>query len=187
MTTNFYTADTHFNHEFVAGTRDFKTAEEHDEALIANFNSHLHKNDHLWILGDLFMGSVTEGLKQVARLKGIKHLVLGNHDAGHPMHKRSHTFHKRYLEVFESVHLHEQHTIGGQKVNLSHFPYTGDHKPDDRHTQWRLKDEGLPLLHGHVHAEWLTRGKQANVGVDHGMYPVSVDAVAEWLQEVVTK
>jgi calcineurin-like phosphoesterase family protein len=188
MTTNFYTADTHFNHPFVAGTRGFTTAEEHDENLIDNFNFRLHKNDHLWILGDLFMGSVTEGLKQVSRLKGIKHLVLGNHDAAHPMHKKSHTHMRRFLEVFESVHLHEQHRIAGQKVNLSHFPYSGDHKPDDRHTQWRLQDEELPILHGHVHQEFVIRHtpkgtKQINVGVDSYRYPISVDAITDLIGE----
>jgi len=185
VTSNWYTADLHFNHQFVAGTRTFPTAEEHDELLIENFNRMLHKNDHLWILGDVFMGSVTEGLRQVSRLKGIKHLVLGNHDAAHPTHKKSHTHMRRFLEVFETVHLHEQHRIAGYKVNLSHFPYKGDHADrEDRHVQWRLKDEGLPLLHGHVHAEWLHNGRQANVGVDHGMFPVHVSAISDWLDEI---
>lgn len=183
MTTNYYTADTHFNHPFVAGTRGFTVDGEHDEVLIENFNNVLHKNDHLWILGDLGMGSLTKTLDQAARLNGIKHLVLGNHDAAHPMHKKSHTQLKRYYEVFESVHLHEQHRIAGYKVNLSHFPYTGDHKPDDRHTQWRLRDEGLPLLHGHVHAEWMIKGRQFNVGVDHAMFPVHVSAITDCLDE----
>lgn len=185
MTTNYYTADTHFNHAYVAGTRGFDTAEEHDELLIERFNRTLRKNDHLWILGDLGMGSLTETLKQASRLKGVKHLVLGNHDAAHPMHKKSHTQLKRYYEVFESVHLHEQHRIAGHKVNLSHFPYFGDHKPDDRHTQWRLRDEGLYLIHGHVHAEWMFNGRQANVGIDQAKLPVAVDAIADWIAEDV--
>jgi calcineurin-like phosphoesterase family protein len=178
----FYTSDTHFNHDFVAQTRDFDTAEEHDEDLIERFNSVITKRDQLWILGDVFMGSVTEGLKQVSRLNGIKHLVLGNHDAAHPLHKKSHTKQRRFLEVFESVHVHEQHVINGHKVLLSHFPFEGDHADrEDRYTQWRLPDEGLPLLHGHVHDRWEKNGRQFNVGVDHNPTPVSVDAVGEWL------
>lgn len=178
----FYTSDTHFNHDFVAKTRSFDTAEEHDEAVIEHFNTVLGKRDQLWILGDLFMGSVTNGLPKVARINGTKHLVLGNHDAAHPRHKRSHTQQRRFLEVFASIHLHEQHIINGQKVLLSHYPIVGDHADrEDRDTQWRLKDEGLPLLHGHVHDEWQFNGRQFNVGVDHNPSPVSVDAVAEWL------
>lgn len=178
----FYTSDTHFNHDFVAQTRNFDTAEEHDEALIERFNKILTKRDQLWILGDVFMGSVTTGLPLVARLRGVKHLVLGNHDAPHPRHKKSHTQQRRFLEVFESVHQHEQHVINGQKVLLSHYPYKGEHSGrEDRDTQWRLPDEGLPLLHGHVHEEWAIRGRQFNVGVDHNPTPVSVDTVSAWL------
>lgn len=181
MSNVFYTADTHFNHPFVAGTRGYTTAEEHDEALIENFNSNVHKKDHLWILGDLNHSSLTAGLAQAARLNGVKHLVLGNHDTGHPMHKRSHSSMRRYMEVFESVHLHEQHIIGGKYVNLSHFPYRGDHKPEDRHTQWRLRDEGLPLLHGHVHAGFLMSHNQLNVGVDFGNSPVPRELVENFV------
>jgi calcineurin-like phosphoesterase family protein len=181
-----YSADTHFNHPFVAGTRGFDTAEAHDEYLIEQFNLRVHKKDHLWILGDLNHGSLTEGLAQASRLNGVKHLVLGNHDTAHPMHKRSHSQMKRYMEVFESVHLHEQHLIAGKRVNLSHFPYRGDHKPEDRHTQWRLRDEGLPLLHGHVHAEFMLSENQFNVGVDFGTAPVAREHVEMWLNNLQT-
>lgn len=184
MSNVFYTADLHFNHPFVAGTRGYTTAEEHDEALIENFNKVVHKKDHLWILGDLNHGSLTAGLAQAARLNGVKHLVLGNHDPGHPMFKGSHTKMKRYLEVFESVSLHEQHVIAGKQVNLSHFPYRGDHKPEDRHTQWRLRDYGVPLLHGHVHAASFIVDNQLNVGVDWGTAPVSRELVESFVNSL---
>lgn len=178
----FYTSDTHFNHDFVAQDRGFESAEEHDELLIERFNKVLTKRSQLWILGDLFMGSITNGLPKVVRLNGVKHLVLGNHDSAHPLHKKSHTQQRRFFEVFDSVHVHEQHVIVGQKVLLSHLPYVGDHADrEDRYTQWRLPDEGLPLLHGHVHKEWKFNGRQFNVGVDHNPTPVPVDTVAEWL------
>lgn len=181
----YYTSDWHFNHDFVAGTRDFADAEEHDEALIEAINKTVSKRDQLWVLGDVFMGSVTKGLEQIARVNGSKHLVLGNHDAPHPRHKKSHTQMRRFLEVFESVHVHEQHVIEGRKVLLSHYPFTGDHADrEDRDTQWRLPDEGLPLLHGHVHGEWEFNGRMFNVGVDHNFAPVPVDRVSAWLKSL---
>ncbi len=181
MSNIFYTADTHFNHAFVAGTRNFATAEEHDEELIENFNRTVHKKDHLWILGDLNMGSLTDGLAQAARLNGVKHLVLGNHDPGHPMHRGSHAKMKRYMEVFESVSVHEQHIIKGQRAMLSHFPYRGDHKPEDRYQEWRLRDEGLPLLHGHVHDAFLKSKGQINVGLDFSRTPWAREEIEDWL------
>lgn len=184
MSVVYYHSDWHFNHAFVASTRGYDTAEAHDEWLIRNINSTVTKRDHLWVLGDVFMGSVTEGLKQIARVNGIKHLVLGNHDAAHPMHKGSHSKQRRFLEVFESVHLHEQHTINGRKVNLSHFPYSGDHYDKDRYEQWRLRDEGLWLINGHVHHAWPVSGRQINVGVDYRHFPVPLERIANHIISV---
>lgn len=181
----FYTSDTHFHHDFVAQTRNFTTAEEHDEALIENFNKVLTKRDQLWILGDVFMGSVTQGLQTVARIKGTKHLILGNHDSAHPKHKKSHSQLKRFYEAFDSVAIADQHVIDGHRVQLSHFPYKGDHADRaDRYVEWRLRDTGLPLLHGHVHDEWLVNGNQFNVGVDRTGRPVPREWVADWLDVV---
>lgn len=183
MSNTFYTSDTHFNHPFVAGTRGFKSAEEHDEWLIDNINATATKRDTLWILGDVFHGSITEGLQKVKQLKPVLRLVLGNHDGAHPMHRGSHSQMRRFLDVFDSVHLHEQHRIAGQKVMLSHFPYKGDHYENDRYNEWRLRDEGLWLLNGHVHRAWAVKGRQINVGVDIHPCPVPVQDVADWMSE----
>lgn len=182
MSRVFFTADTHFNHDFVAATRGFDNAEQHDEALITRFNSLLTKRDHLWILGDLGMGSLGKVLEQAAKLNGIKHLVFGNHDAGHPMRCRSAAQQRRYLEVFESVHLHEQVRIGNHRVNLSHFPYEGDRTDADRYDEWRLRKSATPLLHGHVHDAFVLRGNGLNVGYDKWSYPVSADELSEWVE-----
>ncbi|UJQ87174.1 phosphoesterase [Arthrobacter phage BaileyBlu] len=177
MSTSYFHSDWHLNHDFVAGTRGFDSAEEHDEWLIDQINSRVTKRDHLWVLGDVFMGSVSAGLDKVSRIQGVKHLVLGNHDAAHPMHRRGRNHLRRFLDVFDSVQLHAETRLpGGRKVMLSHFPYEGDHTSEDRYAQWRLRDEGAFLVHGHVHDEWFQRGRQINVGVDvlaHGPVPAS--------------
>lgn len=185
MSKVFFHADWHFNHAFVAETRGYASAEEHDEALVARINSVVTKRDHLYVLGDLFMGSVTRGLEQIKRVDGVKHLVLGNHDPGHPIHRKSIPHTRRFLEVFESVSLHEQVKLpGGRKVLLSHFPYAGDHSERDRYTQWRLPDEGEWLIHGHVHEQWFVKDRQVNVGVDQLNYPVEATTLAALLDEM---
>ncbi|WVX87954.1 metallophosphoesterase [Arthrobacter phage Snek] len=186
MSRVFFHADWHFNHDFVAATRGFASAEAHDEALIEAINSRVTKRDHLYVLGDVFMGSVSAGLAQVARVNGIKHLILGNHDAAHPMHKRSIPHMRRFLDVFESVSLHEQVRLpGGRKVLLSHFPYEGDHDDrDDRHMQWRLRDGGEWLIHGHVHDAWTVNGRQINVGVDKWTYPIEAGVMKALIEGV---
>ena len=181
MSNIYYHSDWHLNHGYVAETRGFKTSAEHDEWLIDNINSVVRKRDHIWMLGDLHMGHLGAALESVKKINGVKHLVLGNHDSGHPMHARSHSTQKRYLEAFDSVTLHEQHQFAGFKVMLSHFPYSGDHKDIDRYTEWRLRDRGAYLLHGHVHKEWDTQGRQFNMGVDIHHKPVSRIEIAEMI------
>lgn len=182
MSRVFYTADTHFNHAFVAGLRGYSDQIAHDDDLIARFNSCVTKRDHLWILGDLGMGSLGLVLMQARRLNGIKHLVLGNHDPGHPMHRGSSAKLRRYLEVFESVHLAEQHILDGIPVLLSHYPYRDDHTEIVRDRQWRLRDEGGWLLHGHVHAEFKSAERQLNVGVDWARTPWTGAEVVEHIR-----
>lgn len=178
MSEIYYHSDWHLGHEFVARDRGYETAAEHDGFLLDAVNATVTKRDHLWILGDLTIGSLTRALAQVKQVNGTKHLVLGNHDAAHPRHRKSSAQMKRYYEAFDSVHLHEMHRIDGRDVLLSHFPYEGDHKPEDRDTQWRLRDEGLWLLHGHVHKEWPVRGRQINVGADWNRLPYNRDEIA---------
>ena len=186
MSKVFLQSDWHFNHDFVAGTRGFASAEEHDATLIQRINSVVTKRDTLWVLGDVFMGSISAGLEKVARVNGTKRLVLGNHDAAHPMHRKSASQIRRFLEVFDSVHLHEELRLAsGRRVLLSHFPYEGDHgerEGGDRHKQWRLRDEGAWLIHGHVHDAWSRNGRQINVGVDRRDFPVNVEDLGAWIE-----
>lgn len=78
------------------------------------------------------------------------------------MHQDSHRKLGRYFPTFASVQQSARRRIRGREVLLSHFPYQGDHSAEDRHTQWRLRNEGLPLLHGHTHSN-LVRLNQDNV------------------------
>ncbi|UDL14641.1 metallophosphoesterase [Arthrobacter phage KeAlii] len=180
MSRVFFHSDWHFNHDFVARTRGYESAREHDEALIEAINAVVTKRDHIYVLGDVFMGSVRAGLAQIQRVNGIKHLVLGNHDPGHPTHRKSIPHTRRFLDVFDSVSLHEQVRLpGGRDVLLSHFPYEGDHDDrPDRYKQWRLRDEGAWLIHGHVHDTWTLRGRQINVGVDKWPAPCEASLMA---------
>lgn len=82
----FFTADCHLGHgpnrEGYGGiifhaNRPFKTMQEMDEALIANWNADVKKGDHTWILGDFAWRNHRQYLH---RLNGKKFLVRGSHD-----------------------------------------------------------------------------------------------------------
>lgn len=168
MGNTFVWSDLHRNHDFVARTRGFANAAEQDAHIEAAWRRKVRPSDTVWLLGDLWVGGgMRDSLDWYASLPGTKRLVFGNHCPGHPMHRRSASHQRRYLEVFDAVFTHASLVVAGQRVLLNHFPYEGDHGDrDDRHVEWRPRDAGSWLIHGHVHDEWFVRGRQINVGVD---------------------
>lgn len=115
----FLTSDTHFGHdrEFLWGPRGFRSSIEHDEAVIANWNSVVGPDDDVYVLGDLMLGNNEWGKQCVARLNGHIHLIRGNHDTD-----------KRWDEVYPTLRNVERigwaYLIHYRKYHfyLSHFP-----------------------------------------------------------------
>ena len=193
----WYTADTHFGHAMLIekGHRPWATVQAMNDELIYNWNSRVHPEDWVWVLGDVaFSGRLSDHL---ARLHGTKLLVAGNHDTCWK-HNRGYTRAvDRYMAAgFTSVHItgyKMRHTLGmpGPVVNLAHLPYAGagDHTGRERYTEHRLPDAGVPLLHGHVHDKWMIRHTRngtpmINVGVDvWGYAPVAEATLAMLLKE----
>lgn len=150
---DLFSSDPHFGHQLVAAERGFGTTEEHDDAVLDSYRKAVRPSDTLWLLGDLDRGSDTDhSLALLAQLDCSKVLILGNHCAAHPLHRRARTKFRHYLDVFDWVTPFASVKTNGTELLLSHFPYEGDH-PDreDRHVQWRLRDLGAPLVHGHTH------------------------------------
>ncbi|CAO5232606.1 hypothetical protein [Frankia sp. AgKG'84/4] len=177
----FWTADLHFGHRGLLerGYRPWSTVEEHDGALVDNWNATVGADDTVWVLGDVAMSASKLG--PVAGLNGRKILLCGNHDAPWPGHAKPRQ-HQRYLAAgFAEIRdtFTAWATVGGREVEMSHLPYEGDHTAEERYVEHRPADEGLPLLHGHVHGAWRVRGRQINVGVDVNDYrPVSEEMLA---------
>lgn len=187
MSTTWFTSDLHLGHPSVAAMRGFADPGDHDAAVLDAIRSRVGPRDTLWVLGDLALSGLTSALTAVAALPGTKHLVFGNHDGGHPMHRRSSVLHHRYLDTFASVQSVATRKFGGTTVLLSHFPYSGDHTAVQRYPQWRLRDCGVPVLHGHTHTatrqSTSTNGTpQIHVGLDAwGLAPVRLDAALDLL------
>jgi len=128
-------ADLHFGHKNLMNilkTHDqlhmrgnCETMEDHEEWLIGQWNSRVTKHDTVYVLGDAVFNK--KALKNIARLRGNKILLRGNHDKVST---------EALLTVFGSV-------IGFQKkfgMWLSHAPI---HPASLR---------GLVNIHGHTHA-----------------------------------
>lgn len=196
MTTTWFTSDLHLGHFLVADWRGFDSVLEHDHAVLSGIESSIRPGDTLWILGDLSSGTGRAETAALERLRdwfdgcGVDfHLVAGNHDGVHPMHRAAHRRIDDFLRVFHTVQPFARRRIAGERVWLSHFPWRGggDHTAVERYDTVRLNDDGRSwLLHGHTHSrERIDRERrQVHVGLDAwGLRPVTVDEVASLIAE----
>lgn len=123
-----FIADLHLSHENMAKRRGFFTVEQHDEHIIAQWNSVVNKRDVTYILGDVTMEK-SSPYPLLDRLNGIKHIVLGNHD------RRQDT--KKLFDYAESV----GGMIQYKGVFLTHCPVHSD----------ELEYGIVKNIHGHIH------------------------------------
>ena len=151
--TIWFTSDTHFGHhnimKFCPDTRKYKNADEMDEAMIAKWNSQVAYNDTVYILGDVFFHNVTNALRIIRRLNGIKHLIWGNHDQvikKNPELQAEFASIQHYLDMY----------IDDVFVVLFHFPIF----------EWDKMHRGSYHLYGHVHGKVQIDGRAMDVGSD---------------------
>lgn len=178
--TIFFTADQHYGHANVIRLcdRPFRDVDHMARELIARHNAVVGHLDEVIHVGDF---SLDEKRVPVIlpRLRGRHVLVVGNHDRCHPCHKDWQRARARYLSAGLFANVCERLVLDGMLVH--HMPYEGDDR--EKYHQYRPKDEGLVLLHGHVHGLWKTRGRMINVGVDvRGYAPVSLETIVEELR-----
>lgn len=179
MATTYHWSDLHLGHRLVAEARGFDSVEAHDQHIIDAWHRTIRKNDIVNVLGDISSGAHQPALEIIASLPGRKRIKWGNHDKPHPASRGGAAALREFLEVFESGDSIGMHRVGGRQFMLSHFPYTGERDGSpDRYSEFRLRDTGLWLVHGHVHEAWAVNGRQINVGVDRWMNgPVSDDSI----------
>ncbi|MDE6030769.1 MAG: hydrolase, partial [Oscillospiraceae bacterium] len=78
----YYTADLHFGHDNVIkfDNRPFSSVEEMDRTIIEHWNGRVTYNDDVYIVGDFAFKNERPFTWYLDRLKGKKHLIVGNHD-----------------------------------------------------------------------------------------------------------
>ncbi|MDO8363708.1 MAG: metallophosphoesterase family protein [Actinomycetota bacterium] len=180
----WFTSDLHFGHTNIIrySHRPFADTDEMNHALVQQWNELVQPTDTVWVLGDVAMGRIADTLPLAAELAGHKLLIAGNHDRCWEGHgPRAAEWLDRYRDAgFAEVHQGSVRLcIGGHHVTMSHFPYEGDSRDEDRYPAARPADEGGWLLHGHVHERWRQHERMINVGCDAwGWRPVSEAVVA---------
>jgi len=165
----YFTADQHFDHENIIKfcERPFKTIRLMNHAIIENNNEIVTNDDIVYHLGDITLrGPVSINVVRqfIGKLKGQKHLILGNHDRLTP---------KQYLNVgFLSVHTSLELEI--ENLILVHDPALS------------AVDRKRVFLCGHVHDLFKTIKNVINVGVDQWDFkPVSLPEIREVIENEV--
>ncbi len=148
--TTFFTADTHFGHAKVIALsgRPFADVSAMNEAMISAWNQVVGTDDEIWHLGDFAYGEGRWLDELWWRLNGVKHLVIGNHDADN-------------LGVLTlpwatpPTHLAEA-SVNGTKVVMCHYPLRS----------WQGVGKGAIHLFGHMHGRLSGNSLSCDVGVD---------------------
>lgn len=151
-------SDTHFSHSNIIGycERPFQSTEEMDWYMVEKWNSVVKPNDHVYHLGDVYMGASKGYIENIfQQLNGKKRLILGNHDNGKDQ------ILQRY---FEKIMLWRNF----EKVVLTHIP---------------LREESIPgkdriNVHGHIHQNKSPEGPYRCACVEQINYtPINLEEI----------
>ena len=181
----WFIADLHLGHKNILfhqsnrieamSLKDDKDIEGHDSYIVKTWLSQTKENDHIYVLGDMIMGSQEFAMRVLNRLKsnGCKiHLLVGNHDKSI----------RRMTNMFESIDLIKRVVFKKNEfefldadfeVILSHYPFKS----------WEGKCRGSMMLYGHVHdnALWIDEDEDLclNVGIDNPLFECQLVSLEE--------
>jgi len=170
MTDTWIISDTHFRHADIlkfkdyAGkiVRQFDNVNQMDECMFDNWNSVVKPNDTVYHLGDVVMGEdkPTWLKENMHKLKGKKHLVLGNHD------------NPKFLAPYFKSILFWADMTKKHGLLLSHIPLHLSTLQESH----RFGDYPVKNIHGHIHSNPSPEGPYRCVSVEHINYtPINLE------------
>lgn len=161
------TADPHFGHKNIIKfcNRPFSNVKEMDETLIKHWNNVTDDNDEIHVVGDFAYGCTMEyALSVIKKLKGVKHLVTGNHDS---LAIRMNSIRPNTWKTIKEM---DEITIQNQRVVLCHYSLR----------VWHHSYRGVIHLFGHTHGSLAPLGKSFDIGVDCWNFtPVTENQILE--------
>ena len=139
----YYISDTHFRDQaiFDKCKRPFNSLIDMEDTIINKWNIKVNDNDTVYVLGDIAKDDDPSSIEIFKKLKGHKHLIVGNHD-----HLILNEIKKS--NVFESVKFIDLIIDNNRKVCLCHYPLM----------DWmEFNREGI-LVYGHIHNKTAKNG-----------------------------
>lgn len=168
MTDIWFISDTHFNHaniiKFYPEKRPFHSIKEHDEAIVAIWNSIIRPQDKVIHLGDFYLGSHPE--EYARQLHGHKYLILGNHD------KAPCRNYANFTRISGGIRMRGNY-FGKHDVYLSHAPIH----------PFSLVRAGTYNLHGHIHNHIIPDYRYINLCVEQtDLRPLHIDTIVSKME-----
>lgn len=157
------TSDHHFAHANVIkyADRPFASIEEHDAALIREWNAVVKPEDRVFYLGDFTLAGTQVARQIFAKLNGVVHLLtnLWHHDCrwikGTPTINQDNLMVKVLLQS-PIVVLEPDEAKTSFPIVLCHYPFE----------VWDRKHYGAVHFHGHSHGNLPRINNRLDVGVD---------------------
>ena len=141
---HFYISDLHLGDDriFALCRRPFSSLEDMETNIVEKWNGKVTDNDDVYILGDLGNGSADIITRFFFKVKGRKHLIVGNHDEA---------FLREYsmTGLFDSIEHIAYINDNGRKVCLCHYPLM----------DWFSGHETIYQVYGHIHNKTEENGK----------------------------
>lgn len=113
----YYISDTHFRDQaiFDKCKRPFNSLDEMESIVIHKWNNKVEDEDIVYVLGDIAKDDDISSIQILKKLKGHKHLIVGNHD--HLILENI-----KNLNIFESVNFIDLIMDNNRKVCICHYP-----------------------------------------------------------------
>lgn len=174
----YFSSDWHINHRNVINycKRPFILVEDMNIALIQYLNDTLKPGDEMFFVGDLALNKKwSKWLFENFKVPGVTwHMIPGNHDdcfsfPGSGQERKERMLQKYLSDGWATVDQTLNLTLkDGTNVLLSHLPYGSKNGAmyDARYMEVRPKDEGMILVHGHLHGKYKKFGRMIDVGLD---------------------
>lgn len=134
---NYYIGDPHFGHSNIIrlDSRPFGNTDEMDNTLITLWNGRVTDDDDVYVLGDFCYRSEKPASFYAKRLKGRKHLIIGNHDG--ELLKDSEAM-SCFVSADKMLHVADE----GNQICLCHFPIA----------EWNGFFKGHYHIYAHIHS-----------------------------------
>ncbi len=161
MSSVYFIGDLHLGHKSIGKYRQqFENEDQHYLWLKANWDSVVNKHDKVFVMGDCAF--TKERLNDFKQWKGMKTLILGNHD--YPAKGIS------LLDLNDVFNGHVYSLYKHREFWLSHAPIHTDEL------------RGRVNIHGHTHYHLIDDTRYVNVCPEHTYgKPVSIDNVRRFV------